>query len=143
MVFKGGRSIAEIRIWRDKFQQKVDKIAGNNYLQFTCDTQNPGGRLSRNETETTSMVTDKVFPFLDLELFWGDSGKLEFQIHRKKNQLLKYLNKEITHMKATFKAIPNGLLKILAKLTSRTEQNAKMSIKERDRVQDSYEEQEF
>ena len=54
---------------------------GNDYLQFTCETRNPGGRLSRNETETTSMVTDKVFQFLDPELFWYDSGKLEFQFH--------------------------------------------------------------
>ena len=66
------------------------------------------------------MVTDKVFPFLDLELFWDDSGRLEFQVHEKKNQLLKYMNKESTHTKATFKAIPNGVLNRLAKLTPRT-----------------------
>ena len=47
------------------------------------------------------------------------------------SQLLKYLNKEITHTKATFKVIPNGVLNRLAKPTSRTEENAKMSIKER------------
>ena len=46
-VFKG-RSISEIRIWRDKLQENVDEIAGNDYLQFTCETWNPGGRLSRN-----------------------------------------------------------------------------------------------
>ena len=83
------------------------------------------------ETETTSMVTNRVFHFLDLGLFWDDSGRLEFQVHRKKNQLLKYLNKESTHTKFTFKAILNGVLNILAKLTSRTEKNAKMNIKER------------
>ena len=83
------------------------------------------------KNETTSMITDKVFPFLDLELFWGNSGRLEFKVHQKKNQLLKYLNKESTQTKATFKAIPNRVLNGLAKLTSRTEENAKMSIKER------------
>ena len=77
------------------------------------------------------MVTNKVISFLDLELFWDDSGRLEFQVHRNKNQLLKYLNKESTHTKATFKAIPNGVLNRLAKLTSRTEKNAKMTIKKR------------
>ena len=92
LVFKGRISISEIRIWRDKFQEKVDEIAGNDYLLFTCETWNPGGNLSRNENETTSMVTDKVLPLLDLELVWDDSGKLEFKVHRKKNQLLKYLN---------------------------------------------------
>ena len=39
------------------------------------------------------MVTDKFFPLFDLELFWDNSGKLEFQVHRKENQMLKYLNK--------------------------------------------------
>ena len=107
LVLKGRRSISEIRIWRDKFQEKVDKIAGNDYLQFTCETWNPCGFLSRNKTETTSMVTYKVFPFLDLELFWDDSGRLEFQVHQNKYQLLKYLNKEGTHKKAAFKAILN------------------------------------
>ena len=82
------------------------------------------------ENETTSMITDKVFLFLDLELFWDDNQKLEFQVHHKKNQLLKYLNKEITHTKDTFKAIPKGVLHRLAKLTSRIEKNTKMSIKE-------------
>ena len=66
LVFKGRRSISEIRIWRDKFQEKFEEIAGNDYLQFTCETWNSGGRLSRKKTETTSMVKDKVFPFLDL-----------------------------------------------------------------------------
>ena len=75
------------------------------------------------------MITDKVFPFLDLELFWDDSGRLEFKFHQKKNQLLKYLNKEITQKEATFKAISNGVLNRLAKITSRTEENAKISLK--------------
>ena len=38
------------------------------------------------------MVKDKVFPFLYLDLFWDNSENLEFQVHGKKNQLLKYLN---------------------------------------------------
>ena len=109
--FKGKKSLSEIQIWKDKFQDKIDEISGNDYLKFTCETWNPGGRPSRSETETNSMVTNKVFPFIDLEFFWDDSGRLEFQVHRKKKQLLKYLNKESTHTKATFKAIPNGVFK--------------------------------
>ena len=130
-MFKGNKSLSEIQIWRDKFQEKVDEIAENDYLQLTCDTWNLGGRPSRNETETTSMVTNKVFPYLDIEFFWDDSGRLEFHVHQKKNQLLKYLNKESTQTKTTFKAITNGVLNRLAKLTPRTEKNAKMSIEER------------
>ena len=75
-MLKVRRSISEIRIWREKFQEKVDKISGINYLKFTCEAWNPGGNLSQNETKTNSMVTDKTFPLLDLESFWDDSGML-------------------------------------------------------------------
>ena len=47
---------------------------------------------------------------------------LFYKVHQKKNQLLNYLNEEITHMKTTFKLIPNGVLKGLDKLTSRMEE---------------------
>ena len=76
------------------------------------------------------MVTNKIFPLLGLELFWDDSGRLEIQVHQKKNQMLKYLNKEITHTKVTFKDFPSGVLNRLAKLTSITEENSTMSINE-------------
>ena len=35
----------------------------------------------------------KSFPLFDLEYFWDDSGRLEFQVHGKKNELIKYLDK--------------------------------------------------
>ena len=53
------------------------------------------------------------------------------RVHQKENKLLKYHNKESTHMKATFEVIPNGVLNKLAKLTSRIEENTKMNIRER------------
>ena len=62
----------------------VDEIAGKYNLQLTCKNWNQGGSLSINETKTTSMVTYKVFSFLDLKLFWDNSGRLEFQVQRKK-----------------------------------------------------------
>ena len=48
-----------------------------------------------------------------------------------KTQLLKYLNKESTDMKDTFKEIPKGVLNRLEKTTSRKEDNARISIDER------------
>ena len=81
LVFKGKRSISEIQIWIYKLQEKIDEITGYDYLQFTCENWNPGGCTSRNENKTTSMVTYKILPFLDLELFWYNSGRLEFQVH--------------------------------------------------------------
>ena len=108
-----------IRIQRNKLQEKIDKIAGNEYLQFIYETQNPGGVPSGNETKTTSILMEKSFPLLVPDSFYYKSVKLEFQAHQKKNQLIKYLNKESTRTKATFKAISNGVLNRLEKITSR------------------------
>ena len=35
-AFKGKESISEIKRWREDFQIRVNKIAGNDYLQLTC-----------------------------------------------------------------------------------------------------------
>ena len=56
---------------------------------------------------------------------------MEFQLHRKPNQKLKYLNKGSTHTNATFNAIPSGIFYRLAKLTSKTKKNTQMKINER------------
>ena len=73
---------------------------------------------------------NKSFPFLELEIFWYDIGKLKFQVHRKKNQLFNYLNEESTHIKSTFKSIPNGVLNRLDKLILIIEDNSKTIINE-------------
>jgi hypothetical protein len=52
-----------------------------------------------------------------MELFWRDED-LQFQIHMKDNQLLKYLNEGSAHTTACFKAITYGVLQRLSILTS-------------------------
>ena len=59
---------------------------------------------------------------------WNADGELEYQVHRKPNQQLKYLNKGSNHTNATFKAIPSGIFYRLAKITSRTRKNAQLKI---------------
>ena len=44
-------------------------MSGNDYLKSTCDTWNPGGRLSINEMTTTPMVTEKSYPSLKWKYF--------------------------------------------------------------------------
>ena len=44
LVFKGKIAISEIRIWRDKFQEKVYEIVGKDCLEFTCVAWNLGWR---------------------------------------------------------------------------------------------------
>ena len=52
-----------------------------------------------------------------MELFWLND-ELKFRVHLKKGQLLKYLNKGSAHTNACLKAIPSGVLRRLASLTS-------------------------
>ena len=50
---------------------------------------------------------------------WYLEGDLQFGVFRKKGQQLKYVVKESTHTPGTLRVIPSGVLKRLAKLTSR------------------------
>jgi hypothetical protein len=65
----------------------------------------------------------KTFPFLDMEIYWSPKGNLQFRVHLKENQVLKYFNRGSTHADACFAAIPTGLMKRLASLTTRTEKS--------------------
>jgi hypothetical protein len=66
-----------------------------------------------------SVAPDTSFPYLDMELFWSnDDDSLQFRVHLKPNQQLKYLNRDSTHTAACFKAIPTGVCSRLAKLTT-------------------------
>ena len=55
---------------------------------------------------------------------------MKFQVHRKENQKLKYLNKVSTHTKATFNEIPSRIFKRILRITSRAKKNAQMRIDE-------------
>ena len=61
--------------------------------------------MSGNNQYNVSEITTYTFPYLDLIFFWNDKEKSEIPVHIKANQNSKYLNKSITHMNATFKAI--------------------------------------
>ena len=99
----------------------------NSHAKFICQHTSP----SRYKQDYVSEITTNTFPYLDLEFLWNADGELEYQVHRKPNQQLKYLNKVSTRTNATFNAIPSGIFYRLAKLTSRTKKNAQMKIDER------------
>ena len=71
------------------------------------------------------------FPIPNLVYLLNADGELEYQVHQKPNQQLKYLYKGSTHTNATFNKITSGIFYRLAKLTSRTKKNAQMKIYER------------
>ena len=56
-------------------------------------------------------------------MFWSAEGELNFRVHLKKNQQLKFLNRGSTHTEACIQAIPSGVLRHLAMLTTRTEES--------------------
>ena len=64
-----------------------------------------------------------------MELHWANNGELQFRVHLKPNQELKYLNKGSTHTKACFKATPAGVFNRLAKLTTMTDENKDKTLK--------------
>jgi hypothetical protein len=63
-----------------------------------------------------------------MEMYWSPEGNLQFRVHLKENQVLKYLNRGSTHTDACFAAIPTGVMKRLASLTTRTEKSELMTM---------------
>ena len=125
-VFKGKLSTKEIKDWLESFQTDVNKIAGNNFLKFTAVIWDP---FSEHDTSTIdnnniSIAQSNTFPFLDMEMYWGDNKVLKYKVHVKKNQQLKYLNKGSSHTPGCCKAIPSGVIKRLTKLTTVDNENA-------------------
>ena len=77
LLFKGKKSLSEIKIWREDFQVRVNKIAGNEYLQFTFDLWMPNTIPSRNKQDNVQEIVSNNFPYLDLEFLWNSDGELE------------------------------------------------------------------
>ena len=121
MVLKGTRMEREMNDWLEDFQEKINKMTESTCLQFTAEVwgieKDPEVKNNRLE-----VVNEKVFPYLDMEMRWNEKEELRFQVHMKPNQKLKYLNNDSTHTQVTFKAILNGVLGRLNKLTSRTKE---------------------
>ena len=90
----------------------------------------PNTSPSRDKQDYVLEIATNTFLYLDLEFLWNADGELEYQVHQKPNQQLKYLNKGSTHTNAMFNAIPSGIFYRLAKLTSRTKKNSQMKIDE-------------
>ena len=91
----------------------------------------PDTSPSKDKQDYVSEIARNTFPYLDFEFLWNDDGTLEYQVHWKPNQQLKYLNKGSTYTNTTFNAIPSSIFYRLAKLTSRTKKNDQMKIDER------------
>ena len=66
LLFKGKKSRFDIKRWREDLQSKVNKIAGNEYLQFTCEILMPNTSPSRDKQDYLLEIATNTFPSLDI-----------------------------------------------------------------------------
>ncbi len=93
------------------------------FLEFTTEIWG-NNKDDGRKYKAVGTTNKNYFPFLDIEMYWSPEGNLQFRVHLKENQVLKYLNHGSTHTDACFAAIPTGVMKRLASLTTRTEESA-------------------
>jgi hypothetical protein len=98
----------------------VRTLAQNTCMLFEFTAEVWGNNKDDGRKHRAVDATNKdYFPFLDMEMYWSTEGNLQFKVHLKENQILKYLNCGSTHTEACFAAIPTGaVMKRLASLTS-------------------------
>ena len=60
VVFKGKKSVKEIKKWLDAFQQTVDKAVGNQHLQFTADIRKPNENPPPSSERGQDSDCDKI-----------------------------------------------------------------------------------
>ena len=71
--------------WLNNFQNEVDNIAESDCLQFTAELWN----IKEDEevkNDKLTIITDKHFTYLDMEMYWNDRHELKFQLHMRPNK---------------------------------------------------------
>ena len=91
----------------------------------------PNASSLRDKQYNASEIASNTFPYLDLGFLWITDRELEYQVHRKPSQKLKFLNKGRTHKNAMINKIPSGIFYRLEKIIWRMKKNAQMKIDER------------
>jgi hypothetical protein len=120
VVFKGSVTTSEVAKWLGIFQARVNHFADSKFLEFTVEIWGNNKDIGR-KCKAVGTTNKNYFLFLDMEIYWSPEGNLQFRVHLKENQVLKYLNRRSMHTDACFAAIPTGVMKRLASLTTRTE----------------------
>eukprot|EP00957_Ditylum_brightwellii_P111982 8539651-Ditylum_brightwellii.AAC.1 len=72
--------------------------------------------------EKVTVINKNSFSYLDMQLSWNGE-ELYFSVYSKKNQTIKYVNKDSCHCNSIFKAVPTGVFTCLGRLTLLTESN--------------------
>ena len=112
LVFQGKKTTAELEDRLVTFQEEAKNLLGEKFLKFTMDIWDPDATLlppsdATRDSKTITINKKEGFPYLDMELYWR-GNELQFRVHLKPGQNIKYLNKGSAHTQHTFKAIPSG-----------------------------------
>jgi hypothetical protein len=121
-IFKGLVTTSKVAKWLGILQARVNNLADSKFLEFTMEVWG-NDRDDGRKYKAVGTTNKDYFPFLDMEMYWSPEGNLQFRVHLKENQVLKYLNHGSTHTDACFAAIPTGVMKRLASCTTRTEKS--------------------
>jgi hypothetical protein len=70
---------------------------------------------------------ESSFPYLDIKLSWNENNCLNFTVHKKPNELVKYLNTHSHHYHHHKSAVLSGVELQLTLLTTMTPENADTS----------------
>jgi hypothetical protein len=87
VVFKGSKMTGEIATL-GTFQDRVNNLAGSEFLEFTADVWGKNKDDGRKHRAVDATNKD-YFLFLDMEMYWSTEGNLQFKVHLKENQILK------------------------------------------------------
>ena len=90
-IFKGSISQRVMTNWLNTFQREIESISGKDFLKFTAVLWKPNEQKEAESNNAVQINSDPFLPYLDTELFWGLDETLQFKVHLKPNQQLKYL----------------------------------------------------
>ena len=73
------KSAKKVKYWLEEFQKKVNKLSGNQHLQFTAEiwTTEANPPLPVKE-DKVQIVTNGEFPFLAIKMSWSPEWYLQF-----------------------------------------------------------------
>ena len=109
--FKNKWTVKQIDCWIRTFQLKVNNPCGDKDLQFAISMWDPDDNGITMHNECMEIYREDHFPFLDLDMHWNFVNKLKLKVCMKKNQKLKHLNSDSTHMKHCVKQFLMDYLK--------------------------------
>ena len=105
MVMRSNWDKKAVKSWRDDFQRTINEALGSDRLHFTAVAWGADKEDGSELEDDVTVHVEENFPFLDMDMLWNDQ-ELQFKVHLKENQQLKYLNSGSEHPQACYKAIP-------------------------------------